>query len=421
MRYVSILALIFLACLTLGPWETLAYGFTLAPFAFFWAGCTCCPGCDIATDDFSTDTIANYDQRSGSWSVSGGKLVPPTSGLLVGNTAAAAQGIKFSASFNFASATGSARWIVDYVDDSNYHFAEVVCTGATSATLQIFKRVAAANTAISPPRTLTGFSWSTDVTIAICFSSTSFTAVLDATRWRMATVDDHGGLKAGVATVSVSSSARFDDWSFTILGETCSTCTITAGCYGSVVDADFSIASGTVAANFNVVSGVWTDSNTAFCTGSGHMTSASADAVVVYNTDVDNATGSVGTSWQLTSTVGHKARSIGAYVDSSNYLFAELEVTATTGGGSDYDVKLYERRGGSNTLLASTSKTDALVGNCFTLTICWTGETAKATLTGLKGGSVSADSDMVGYKVGAGTSGGGMRCYLFDYTCGFTC
>ena len=36
-------------------------------------GCECC-GCDRVEDDFGTDTITNYQQMSGSWSISGGEL-----------------------------------------------------------------------------------------------------------------------------------------------------------------------------------------------------------------------------------------------------------------------------------------------------------------------------------------------------------
>jgi hypothetical protein len=36
-------------------------------------GCDCC-GCERVDDDFSTDTISNYSQMSGTWSISGGQL-----------------------------------------------------------------------------------------------------------------------------------------------------------------------------------------------------------------------------------------------------------------------------------------------------------------------------------------------------------
>ena len=36
-------------------------------------GCDCC-GCERVEDDFSTDTISNYSQMSGTWSISGGQL-----------------------------------------------------------------------------------------------------------------------------------------------------------------------------------------------------------------------------------------------------------------------------------------------------------------------------------------------------------
>ena len=48
-------------------------------------GCECC-GCDRVEDDFGTDTISNYSQMSGSWSISGGELATSSDNAVLKST-----------------------------------------------------------------------------------------------------------------------------------------------------------------------------------------------------------------------------------------------------------------------------------------------------------------------------------------------
>ena len=55
------------------------------PWKIDQPGCDCC-GCGRVEDDFSTDTITNYQQMSGSWSISDGELTTASDNAVLKST-----------------------------------------------------------------------------------------------------------------------------------------------------------------------------------------------------------------------------------------------------------------------------------------------------------------------------------------------
>jgi hypothetical protein len=205
--------------------------------------CGCGPSCDLVSDDFSANTIANYTQVSGSWSIGSGKLDPPASGLLKVNQAApvSPDGARVKWMFNFASNTGTFRVIIDYVDANNYHYCEFICSGSGTATIRLWERVSSVETALASAETVTGFFWSNDYSVALCwtgevlrataFFSTSTTPLIFTT----ADADDLGGDYAGVSVVTAHSSSRIDNLLLSTLADGCDDCPPLCGaCSGTV-------------------------------------------------------------------------------------------------------------------------------------------------------------------------------------------
>jgi hypothetical protein len=220
----------------LGP---IAYDLLLALFAalsFMPLGiipCASCCGCDLFTDDFSADNLAtNYTQVSGSWAVASGELDPPATGILLLNTVdpLTADGVRLSIAWNFGGATGKLRLLVDYTSSSNYHFVEIDCTGATSATLQLYRRSGGSNTALHAVAANIGsFGWSTEGTVAVCWKD----GILEGTYNTTGLTDQttaHGGDDVGIETVSVGASARADDLALARTSDGCPQCAVSGTC-----------------------------------------------------------------------------------------------------------------------------------------------------------------------------------------------
>jgi hypothetical protein len=209
-----------------------------------------CESCDIYSDTFGTDTIANYTQVSGSWAVSSGQLDPPATGLLKVNDAdpGTGDGVNFSTTFTAGSSTGTFYWIIDYVDADNYHYAAINVTGSTTATIRIGKRTSGADTDLVTAKSVTSFSWSSTYPVFICtrggllgadietlfFGSPRQTSVLERTTL-------HGGDFAALRTASVGSSARFDALAYKVVSDDCERCK-TYGCTTNCIDMPLSVS-----------------------------------------------------------------------------------------------------------------------------------------------------------------------------------
>lgn len=137
----------------------------------------CCEPCEILTDTFATDTIANYDQRSGSWSVSGGFLTTTSaSALIVSNTAVPStlSKVHVFAVLKMASSSDKGRVVFAYVDDNNYWFVEVQ-PGAVDGSMSLYKRASGTNT-LQGSVGITSFTASNYSKVRVCYDGETVTA-----------------------------------------------------------------------------------------------------------------------------------------------------------------------------------------------------------------------------------------------------
>lgn len=190
--------------------------------------CYCCTlACTILTDNFGTDTIANYDQRSGTWTVGSGTLsTASASGLIISNTTLRddiGQVVVSIAGIG----TGEIAGVVGaYIDDDNYLLAELECvnSGTSEWEIRIIERVAAANTTIIE-RTQVFLNALSFHGIKLCWNGTHASITLDASpganaMWQSTLV----GNKAGMAVTNNTGTMNFDGFNLLDSFDNISTC-----------------------------------------------------------------------------------------------------------------------------------------------------------------------------------------------------
>jgi hypothetical protein len=177
-------------------------------------GC-CCDPCEVFYDDFSVDNLAtDWDDRSGTWTVTGGEVqTASSSALLVANTGWTSEAAAYAdAEIQCANNADNARLVILYVDDDNYWFAEVN-PGAANGTLQLFERAGGVNTQRGTNQTITGFTTSETVEVKLCYANDLIIAEAQATsfpaRIGFTTTQTVAGTQAGVGTGSVTTRCDF--------------------------------------------------------------------------------------------------------------------------------------------------------------------------------------------------------------------
>jgi hypothetical protein len=191
-----------------------------------------CGNCEIFSDDFSVDNLAtDWDDRSGSWAVSGGDLDCTSASALIVTTAdvtAGLNGVFAAVKITCATTSDIGRLVIAYVDDNNYWFAEVQ-PGASNGTLKLFQRSSGVNTQKGDTQTIAGFQATEQLQLVICYSSG---VVVTTAGTNLATVSTSSsitiaGTQCGLGTGAGSSSVSFDDFSFTqhdVDNATCAFC-----------------------------------------------------------------------------------------------------------------------------------------------------------------------------------------------------
>lgn len=187
---------------------------------------SCCVVCDLHVDEFSTDTIANYNQRSGTHTISGGSATTSSAGaLLICNTAVPAGVNKLHCSgvFTPAGTGGIATLIFAYVDDDNYWFAEVKQgpDNPTGGTLKLFKRASGTNTQQTATVVVLNYVAGNQgrmrlcydgETVTVTFRETSSTVCFTTAKTASVTI---AGTKCGIGTGAGSSgSVACDSFKF---------------------------------------------------------------------------------------------------------------------------------------------------------------------------------------------------------------
>ena len=145
-------------------------------------GCKCAkpPSCSIAADAFDRpdgSTIGDdWTEVSGDWAIAGNGLKPPSGGLgdlIKFNTPdpGGADGVRWSTTFNFGGngeQPGEMKWLVDYVDEDNHHFADVVVAGAGQLAMRIWRRESGSNTQLASTL-VSGIDFDVSHTVAVCW------------------------------------------------------------------------------------------------------------------------------------------------------------------------------------------------------------------------------------------------------------
>ena len=216
LRYIPPLLIALLVCLTLDVWETLAYGFVVAPFAFFFGGCACCESCEIFSDDFTTDRLAGEYTTSGTVAVSAGALTMTTAGAYaIENTAGTTGHGRATVAVKQTTSGGSGRLIGSYVDNDNYLFCELTVNGGSS-TFKLWKKVATVDTQLGSTFTFTA-STGTYYTLELCWSGDYAVGSLLSAGTRVTSFHQAysgTGNKAGLGASPNGGTATFDDFVF---------------------------------------------------------------------------------------------------------------------------------------------------------------------------------------------------------------
>lgn len=211
--------------------------------------------CSIYNDTFATDLLSTkWIQVDGSWSVSGGFLVPSATDDLIVTvdddpSTTNTYGHFVTLPVYYGVSPVVARLIVDYVDVDNYHFATAEC-GLTSTTVKVGKRVAGTETILNThtaTHTTTGAgAWRV---FSCCFTGdghirSSITLQIFPTAY--VSVSSFGetwlnGKKAGIKVDVYGSDLTFDQFTFKHLDrgvlEVCAGCN--EECNGYCSDAFF--------------------------------------------------------------------------------------------------------------------------------------------------------------------------------------
>lgn len=226
LRYIPPLLIALLVCLTLDVWETLAYGFVVAPFAFFWSACPCCDGnCTIFTDDFSTDrTGTDYTTIAGSWSVDSGVLsTSSASALILSDTAydGAATGVHTTAIITLPATSDKGRMYFGYVDSNTHWYLEVspgagIFGSPVNGTLKLFEVSGGTPTQRGSTQTVESYTLSEPLRVCASFGDgyvevsaqqTGAVAFISHTATPTA-----ASTKCGLGTGSGTTSATLDDF-----------------------------------------------------------------------------------------------------------------------------------------------------------------------------------------------------------------
>jgi hypothetical protein len=209
--------------------------------------------CTLFADDFNradTTTLSDYTEVSGNWAIVSNRLDPPAAleALLKVNlsTPVSPDGVRISAICNFGSATGHAGLMVDYVDASNFQYANIECTGSTNATLQLIQVSGGTPSNLTTATSIPSFSWSADTSLTVCWDGEYIAAtvgdVASPTLTDAAVTTDGGGDYTGLRIAVVGTSARFDDLNVSSMGEGCPQCSECDACDPDLTEVQVDLA-----------------------------------------------------------------------------------------------------------------------------------------------------------------------------------
>ena len=176
--------------------------------------CCCDPGCDIFTDLFTradSPTVDGWTVQHGTWEIDTNTLRTSSPSASIVSDTAHPDGIGegyVKASFN-AHDNDKLRLLIDWLDDSNYHFAQI--TVGTNGCIELYRRAGGFNTLLT--RNIINLDYTTTLTPELYFGEGYITVELNSVKI-CKTTTTVGGTKAGVGTDSVVGEVTIDDFYF---------------------------------------------------------------------------------------------------------------------------------------------------------------------------------------------------------------
>lgn len=188
---------------------------TLVPLGFLMPCSNCCI-CSFLNDPFTTNTIANYTQVSGSWSISSGRLRTSSSTALIVCNADGPDTAGGVYARIFGVVGDVHRVVANYVDANNYLWVEIDRVSSSLVTLSLYDRTSGTDTLIDSISRSAGYSGTFETPVRVCWGE-GFASVMwssSANEYaRGAYTAKTGGLKSGLGVDTlVGSEMSFDDW-----------------------------------------------------------------------------------------------------------------------------------------------------------------------------------------------------------------
>jgi hypothetical protein len=202
---------------------------TCAPLiAPLFIRCFCCTlACTILTDNYGSNTIANYDQRDGTWSIGSGVLsTSSTTGLIIHNTTTRDNTGQVIVSINELNTGEIAGVVGAYVDDDNYLLAELECLddGIGDWAVRLIERVGGVETTLDE---LSGTILNFGAThgVWLCWTGTYASVRLDGSPsthifWESSLV----GNKVGIKVTNNTGTLNFDGFNIQDSFDNVATC-----------------------------------------------------------------------------------------------------------------------------------------------------------------------------------------------------
>lgn len=197
--------------------------------------CGCCESCDIFSDDFnradSSDLGADWDEVSGSWSITSNTLrTSSTNAVAVSSASTGTSTLYLKALVKGDTSSDCVRLVFAYENSSNYWFAELFL-GAAKA-VRIGQVVAGFPTILQSTSPITT-SLNTFYRFSVCVSQTNIVhaVVYDSSGSGFIGQVQHASSTSlpvglvGVGTGSPVNNVEFDDFELRVVSEDCEQCT----------------------------------------------------------------------------------------------------------------------------------------------------------------------------------------------------
>lgn len=340
--------------------------------------CTCAASCTISSDSFNNGTIdAKWTEDSGSWDATNLYLDGNGAGLIYDTTAhpdGVSQDMSLQLDYSFVQgggATNTFRFLISFLDTSNYLYVEVSRPGSGCTEMQIGEVLAGVDTPIGDPFPMEqSVSLSSSRTIKICyFASTGKLRVTQTFDTGVGIEVDATGIGDKFGIEVVAGRGYFDTITFSrgydaTLYPTCPQCNS-----GDCIIGDHSLSGSVDSCFWDTESGTW---------GSGYI--PTGDGVLKYRRPHPTGKSHMQVIARALVGNGETMRVYVNYADASNHLYVDAGWDSTT----VLHLALYRVAAGTPTLIDErfyTSPGAVTFDQTLNLSVCYDGAYLGARLT----------------------------------------